>query len=247
MRVAVTTLSRMRVSLATGAFLFVSLLWLPARGNDLEPETGAFGGYAPPEPYELMLRRVLFEDDAYRLCQFAVLPSFQPEWAVYIVESDTGKATLISRTLKQEMWTSMMGEMAKVASTGSIEHDAISQSRALHKLRVATNTKRVELDAKMVSQLGAACEAVLLRVRYPTTRTIGADGTTYHVGHWVPGAFLSGKTWSPKPGTLARDYVNLGATLKKYADAKPGARPRIRAALLASADRLVRRSRSMKR
>ena len=239
-------LSRASVFVASGVFLLVSLLTLPARSTDLEPETGVFAGYGPPEPYDLMLRRALLEDDSYRLCQFAVIPSFEPEWAVYIVESKPGPPTLVSRTLKRQMWSSMMTEMAKACSDGSISLDAMSQSIALEKLRSATHTQRVKLDTKMAAQLGSACQAALLRVRYPKTRTAGLDGTTYHLGHWIPGAFLSGTTWSPKPGTLARDYIDMGATLKSYAHADPSSRPKIRTRVLAAAARLTRLARSMK-
>ena len=37
-----------------------------ARAEELEPETGTFAGFGPPDPYELLVRRALFEDDTYR-------------------------------------------------------------------------------------------------------------------------------------------------------------------------------------
>ena len=50
----------------------LAVLMLCARvtvAGALEPETGVFGGSGAPDPYELVLRQTLLEDDKYRLCQ----------------------------------------------------------------------------------------------------------------------------------------------------------------------------------
>jgi len=222
--------------------LLVSMTSGPiARGDDLEPETGTFGGYGPAEPYELLLRRALFEDDHYRLCQFVVMPSFAAESAVYILAPEKGSPVVVSRTLKQQLWASMMDEMMKACPNGSVRLDAISQSVALEKLRPTTETHRAALSPKAAAALGAACEDVLFRVRYSPKTTAGLDGTTYHAGHWIPGAFLSGTTWSPDAGTVARDFVDMGEQLKVYAESHPAKRAQLEADLIAKATHLRRR------
>jgi hypothetical protein len=212
-----------------------------ARGDDLEPETGTFGGYGPTEPYELLLRRALFEDDHYRLCQFVVMPSFAAEFAVYILAPEKGPPVVVSRTLKQQLWSSMMDEMMKACPSGSVQLDAMSQSVALEKLRPMTETHRAELTPKAAAALGLACEGVLLRVRYSKNTSLGLDGTTYHAGHWIPGAFLSGTTWSPEAGTVAREFVDMGEQLKVYAESQPAKRAQVEADLIAKATHLTRR------
>lgn len=81
---------------------------------------------------------------------------------------------------------------------GSFSLDAAAESIALSKLRPAIETHRAELTPKAVETLDTVCRDVLLRVRYPKSPTSGADGTRYHMGHWISGAFLSGTTWSPE-------------------------------------------------
>lgn len=211
----------------------------PLRAQQLEPETGTFAGYGPPSPYDLFLRRALLEDDNYRLCQVVVLPSFAPEYAVYFIEPPDGPPVVISRTLKQQLWTSMMNEMTKSCPDGAISLDAMTQSVALEKVRETTETRKAELSAKSAAKIGAVCRDVLLRVRYRMSPVVGLDGTTYHVGHSTRGGFLSGQTWSPTPGSLPAEFVQLGEKLRAYAEAEPAARAQAEALLLAQASRVA--------
>ena len=61
------------------------------------------------------------------------------------------------------------------------------------------------------------------------------------MGHWIPGALLSGTTWSPEPGTLARELVELGELLKLYSEARAEERQQIGADLVARAGKIERR------
>ena len=230
---------------ATLLCLALALLVPPnARGDDLEPEEGVFAGYGAPEPHQLLLRRTLFDNDNYRLCQLTIVPSFQSESTVYIVRPKTGSPFVVSRRLNQALWGSMLDKMKRQAASTSISLEALAQIAALEKLRLVTETHKADLDAAAVDALNSACTAVLLRVRYPKAPARGLDGITYHASHWVPGAFLSGRTWSPKKGTLSSDYVEFELLLQMYAEGTPEARVRIRAELLARAARLTARSRA---
>jgi hypothetical protein len=230
---------------ATLLCLAVALLVPPdARAEDFEPEEGVFAGYGAPEPHQLLLRRTLFDNDNYRLCQLTIVPSFESESTVYIVRLKTGSPFVVSRRLNQALWGSMLDEMKRQAASSSISLDALAQIAALEKLRLVTETHKADLDAAAVDALNIACTAALLRVRYPKTPTRGLDGVTYHASHWIPGAFLSGRTWSPKKGTLTSDFVDFELLLQTYAEATPDARLRIRAELVVRAARLTRRSKA---
>lgn len=129
---------------AFAALVAVTALGSPgARAEELEPETGTFAGFGPPRPYELLVRRALFEDDTYRECQFVVLPSFAAEHAVYILMPKDAQPLVISRSLKQDLWASMMTELTKSCPSGSFELDPLAESYALSKVRATTASCRI--------------------------------------------------------------------------------------------------------
>jgi hypothetical protein len=211
----------------------------------LEPEVGVFAGYVGPEPYELVLRRALLAGDYYRLCQLVTIPSFSQESAVYVVRGQDGSVNVVSRTLRVQLWTSMLKEMQKTAKNKAVSLDAVAQSLALEELRTAIDTHRVSLDTTTAEMVLGLCRDVLLLTQYPETPTAGADGTTYHAGHWIQGAFLGAHTWSPKTGTLAGDFVAMEVALQAYADSTPERRTRAKADLITKAQLLAARLKSL--
>ena len=220
----------------------VLLVASPAASEGLEPEEGVFAGYGAPTPYELLVRQALLGDDRYRLCQMVYLPSFHQESAVYIAHQEDKAFVVVSRTMKKQLWSQMLGEMEKASPTkNSISLNSIYQSAALQKIRAAVAVKTAALDADAATIVTEACRDVLLSVSYPKEATAGLDGTIYHAGHWIPGAFLSGKTWSPTKGTVAADFVAMEMTLQAYADAATESRAAVRRDLLDKAKALEAR------
>ena len=55
-----------------------------AAEQDLEPADSVFSGSGPTEPYQVALREVLIPPLGYDRCQLVVVPSFEPEWAIYL-------------------------------------------------------------------------------------------------------------------------------------------------------------------
>jgi len=211
-----------------------------ADSNGLEPEEGIFASNAGPGPYRLALRRALLEDDRYRRCQLMTLPSFEPESVVYIQKKD-GETTVISRTLKRQLWGQMMAEMRNPAKDNSINLGAASRAKALDRIQVAVEVKTARIDEQSADLIMKVCERVLLGTRYPGNPTHGLDGVRYHAGHWIPGAFLAGQTWSPRPGTVARDFVDMEDFLAAYAKSPPSSREAAKESLLAKARQLLKR------
>jgi hypothetical protein len=211
-------------------------------GNDFEPEESTFS-LARPDPYSLRLRDALFANDAYRLCQLVTVPSFDRESAVYI-SVDEGVASVISRTLNEQLWGLMMIQI-QIQSGGPkpgkpVDTGPEAQAAALAKIHASADVDRAGLDWATVELLARACEGVLRRTRYQGPSG-GVDGVEYHAGHATRGLSLAGRTHSPKPGTIAHDYVILGETLKAFARSTPPQRDAIRAELVAKAERLIDR------
>jgi hypothetical protein len=216
----------------------------PVEDGDFEPEEGAFG-LAAPDPYEIRLRELLFAEDSYRTCQLVIMPSFEPESAVYITAPEQGAPVVVSRKLNVQLFGLMMTQiriLAGGAGVGKpIRTDLAAQTAALARIPVSTDTNRAEIDPVTVGVLHRACESVLKRTHHHGA-TSGVDGVGYHAGHWKPGVFLSGRAHSPAQGTISSSYIALGETLASYAASAPSKRAAIKADLVAKAQHLVSRS-----
>jgi hypothetical protein len=116
-----------------------------------------------------------------------------------------------------------------------------AQAAALAKIHASVDVERAELDQPTVDLLAQACESVLRRTRYKGPSG-GVDGVEYHAGHWMRGLSLAGQVHSPKPGTIAHDYVILGETLKAFARSTPPQRDAIRGELVSKAEHLIDRA-----
>lgn len=241
-------MTRIVVRRAIGLLALSSLVLYGARAqaDEFVPEQGVFGESSDFGPYELALQRVLLADDYERRCQLVTLPSFQAESAVYFLRPETGGAIVISRTLKSGLWSDLMRQMAETGG-GSFSLDAASQQAALDQLRSAAETRRAPLDVATADLLETVCAKVLAGVHHPKNSgalTIRLDGTTYHAGHWIPGAFLTATAWSPPPGSIAREFVTLEVLLKAYAESAAGDQPPIKLALVSQANKILHRLRA---
>ena len=215
-----------------------------AHADGLEPEVGSYGGASGPEPYDLALRAALLGEERYRLCQLVTVPSRGLERAVYLVRANEhSEATVVSRTMKQHVWSRMMKQLQQPQKGGSYSFrmDTVSQRAALEKVPMDVTVHQAPLDAATAQALTDVCRDVLMQVRYPQRPGIGLDGVRYHAATWIRGAFLAGQTWSPKAGTIAGDFVSVLESLHDYAEASEGARAKLKADLAARAGKLAER------
>lgn len=230
--------------LRAGIALAILAIVMPSRSfgasDWLEPEEGLLAGYAGPTPDGLLVRRALFEGDAYRQCQLVSRPAFGAETAVFIRDEADG-AIVVSRTIKQKAWTKIAEDAERIAKRKGIPLSAAFETLTLERIRTAVDERTAPLDRKSADAVMDTCREVLLHTRYTADPTRGFDGVSYHAGHWAVGTFLAAKTWSPKPGTVAREFVDMEVVLKEYVDAEPRTRDATRAKLLAKAKQLLAR------
>jgi hypothetical protein len=207
---------------------------------DLKPVDGLYSSPSLLDPYHFALRDALLGEHSYRKCQMIVLPSFQAEWVVYIVQDETQR---VGRLFYKAMHTPLWGDMMR-----QIEHDALNptsysvgpeaQSAALTKVERKVDVHAVDLDAPTVAVLERAWADMLARTRYPAQLELGLDGTSYIAANWsqVVGP-RSGETWSPEKGTPTHDLVAIAETLRDLAVASRDTQPRLKtdAATMAAA------------
>ena len=184
--------------------------------------TGIFASWGGPDPYLLVLRPALLQGEHYRQCQLVSLPSFAPANVVFI-RDERGQATVVSRTVKEPLWSTMIGDVPKRRKDKSADNGVTAQGITIDQIESVVDTRTASIDRATADLVMNVCREVLLRTRYADAPTRGNDGVDYHAGHWIEGTFLAGETWSPKPGTIAREFVDMEDALAAYAKAPSGA------------------------
>jgi hypothetical protein len=171
----------------------------------LEPEDSPFS--PPPgrwgiSAYELNVARTLLEPiereargEKYKeIASLVCLPSFKPEWAVWVAgERKTGFSTLLTEAEKNSWYSALKAEAAPVRMC----------------------QRQLPTD-----HAGAICDiwkGILAQTRYPQESAFGLDGVYYHFAYWAKGSsLLAGKIWSPERTTVPGKLADLGQTLRDY-------------------------------
>ena len=188
-----------------------------AAEQDLEPADSMFSWWDEPDPYDIALRDALLPSREYRKCQFVVVPSFEPEWSIYLLRNAGSAPRLVSRR---------MSEHLRAAMTSTINHDGRkssdstgrqARSAELERLKIEVETSQAIITAGTADVLEAVWSRLLESVRYPSTPWEGEDGVRYHVSHWSQGrGFRSGQTWSPPQGSRPYALVKLSEQMLAF-------------------------------
>jgi hypothetical protein len=176
-----------------------------AMGNDyLHPEASPLDCEPLSIKYYQMVSQALLEPDLtprrgrlWVVC----LPSFQVEWALRLIGSDTGGYSLAVSVAKTQIWDSQTVAPVEV--------------------------KMIEapLPTNVAAQVCRAWQKMLLRVRHPESNLVGKDGVGYHFAYHGPDiGRMAGKTWSPGSSTAPGKLVALSHLLYQYVEKEDGVR-----------------------
>ncbi len=217
------------------------------RYNDLEPEEGIYS-LIEPDPYDLVLRDLLLNEHTWRLCQVLVVPSFSPEWAVYLTRDNPtkGEAQVIYKVMKSHLWQ----EMYEVIEKNGTNDLNTAYAKALAQLKKPVNKAAAPISESTTALLEKIWIEMLMRVHYEpleefigedgeTYIEVGLDGVTYHVSHPIIGMVRSGTTWSPEAGSNTGALVEIAEDLRQYATADSKKRPQIEATIVQKAKNLL--------
>jgi hypothetical protein len=186
-----------------------------ARGElDLEPADSLFSSLSFPEiePYSVAVRDALLPPREYRKCQLVAVPSFQPEWAVYLLREKGSAPLLVSRRMSDHTWRTMRNQLERSWSSGRT-----AQTAALEHLKIEVETSQAVISVATADLLEEVWGRMLERVRYPRTPWEGEDGIRYHASHWSQGSVRSGQTWSPPDGSRPSALVKLSGKMAAFA------------------------------
>jgi len=149
------------------------------------------------KPIEFEARSVACGERRKEIASLVCLPSFDPEWALWVVgERETAFSVLLTEA-EHSIWLSLHGPEV---------------------LAVVPVTKR---QRELATDLGGAiCDiwrTVLSQTRYPHGEpTLGVDGTNYHFAYRRVRLSMTGKVWSPQGMTVPARLAALGRVLKDY-------------------------------
>jgi hypothetical protein len=180
---------------------FLSLLVLvvaqpgvAAAQGHLEPEDGAFASVLPE--YYAKARNTLLTGVPGQSMTAVVLPSFEPEWSVWVIQRPEPVAC--SRTAVAPIWN----------EEKPAEPDAPSVPQA---------PKCAPLSADLAADLVDVWTAMLRPVRYPAPpKKILVDGTSYHFVGFDQGQILAGQISSPESNVPTGRLVATVEALRAF-------------------------------
>lgn len=160
----------------------------------LEPDESAFASLQ--SEYYLGVRRALLKDVPFAAAAVVVLPSFEVEWAVWIMRDP--QPSVCSRTASRKIWNADQPERPHVPVR-------------------PTRPKCIRVAREILEDLSDRWVAMLRNVAYPPPGgTIGLDGTSYHFSTLDQGQKLAGQIWSPEPNSTTGRFVAVAEALRAY-------------------------------
>lgn len=234
------------------SFLFAGAAAAPAsqqQAPDLRPVDGVYSSPSLVDPYHIAIRDALLAEHEYRKCQMVVLPSFRPEWVVYVVHDDAQRpGRLIYKAMRKMLWGEMQRQIEKDApDPRSYSVGPEAEVAALRKVTKEVDVRVVDLDASTIAVLERAWLDMLARTRYSAQLELGMDGTSYVAANWSRATGpQSGETWSPEKGTPTYDLVAIAERLRDLALAPQQGQTKLKAEVVAMANALQARLKGLK-
>lgn len=215
-----------------------------SRVDGLAAEDGVFYPLGSLD-YRLAVRRVLLTHPDV-LLQMVVLPSFEPEYAVFVC-GPSGRPrrrgpqqterTLVAGRLVTQLWGAAAEQCLAPPDARGVRIAYHPTKETFAGLSPEVDWARAPLADSTYQRVRAAWDAALADVRGDRT-SIGCDGETYHFAAGI----RAGKTWSPTPDSVCAGLVALGESLVELARLTNEAeRSEREEAVAANANRLLMR------
>lgn len=195
--------------------------------------------------YHLAVRRMLLTQPGV-LLQMVVLPSFEPEYAVFVCGPSARprrrgpqqpERTLVAGRLVTQLWGAAAEQCIGPPDDRGVRIAHHPTKETFAALSPEVDWARAPLGDSTYQRVRATWDAALADVRGDRT-SIGCDGEMYHFAAGT----RAGKTWSPPPGSVCAGLVALGVSLVELARLSDEAeRSTQEEAVAANADRLLMR------
>jgi hypothetical protein len=213
--------------------------------EDLEPATDLFAADGAPEPYYLAVRAALVEEHSWRQCQVLAIPSFVPEWCVYLLPNEGGsevRPAIVFKRPRKSIYYEMNRVLEEASTDGNHSFGPEAQAKAISMLDIQVERFEVPVSAPTADLLDRIWWTMLSRARHYESENNGVDGVQYHVAHSRGGfGYRSAETWSPDEGTRAAALVEIAESMASLAEAPVAERAAREGALMDKARALAKR------
>lgn len=161
-------------------------------GAHLQPVDGYLSSYAHSHDYLIAVRTVLVRDAVQSPAMMVTLPSFRPEYVVFL-EPHAGQSLVVSVTATTQIWSAKKRE------------------------RVTVSRKEKLLGRDIADEIGTVFALATSQVHYPKEERSQLDGVSYHFSAFVKGTGVrAGRTWSRDSQTTCGRLIALGEHLHGY-------------------------------
>jgi hypothetical protein len=211
---------------------FVVLLLLPLttvnsqKVDHLIPENGPFS-FAIRDYYARVQSILWCKMDIQPLASVMVLPSFEPEWTVYIYHPEFKQVVHIASHSSASSTKDSMAFFrpdtlkyvaVSVVANRSIWYTSMNQVRS-KRTGIKPKVSSRPLPTEIAQELCRAFRFQLKEARDPDIPVGGLDGTSYHFSGW----HMYAQTWSPEVSSTPGRFVRLVETLRDYTRADDSA------------------------
>ncbi len=167
-----------------------------SEASHLTPVESVFSANPTIAEYELCVAKALrlsYDLDLAICVSAFCLPSFQPEWAVFLVRLDKDCYEVHSSDFAEPMW-------------GNKDPSTIQ----------ARKRKRY-IDSRFGTRIETMFQNQLATVQYHDNDRHGADGVTFTFSASHPSkGIVAGTTWSPEPESVPGKMVELAVAMCTY-------------------------------
>ncbi len=180
--------------------------------------------------YALSLVSVLKDIYEETTARVIVVPSFETEFAVGVAQ-DGDLFRLVTLRPDKQIWLFLIRDEYRNEDRSSYsekqrrQRDENLKSLDAELPRSLTGVNVARCEAPLEAEIGAVLlklwERALRETRYPATYWLGLDGVEYHFsGQFGRSPMMSGRTWSPRPGTTMGRLVGIVTLLNEACPTK---------------------------
>lgn len=195
--------------------------------ENLEPEDSQFSGEFMGGYTRLVLNYLGAAYDEDVLVRLIGLPSFSPEYAVWL-QKNGDRYHIAYESPEMQLWGYQMMPLMEQGAVQVMNDDGkfVKDEKGLKELEskypknpedIQRKSCKKEIDKDLADKIVYVWNEMLLGTQYPRGRTMGLDGETYHFSGRGNGyENYAGKVWSPNPDSKTGKLVEIAHLMTEY-------------------------------
>lgn len=182
--------------------------------DNLSPPMNVYDTPSIVVPYLNSIRSKFNVNSANGTCYLLVLPSFSPEWLVYVVKEGDDKIYVNYSVFTKQYWGAINDATRKKADPYSSSDMRIA-SKVIPNIKMKIESKIFHIDKTLYSLLEETWRNMLVNTSYSKYPAHMLDGTRYIFSYCANDyGCISGEVHSPDNNTRTFLFTELGEDLK---------------------------------